>query len=176
MISALLGAATGCHAQTSAEDIGDADCPRSGACRDESCAGTDPGCNEVYQPWVCADATALCEAVAITREPGAPADALADPAAASCSLEALRDGSEGIVTWSDIANTPVPLESAYRVIILSGRRYLVDGSWTADAPGTNVRIGPKALPDAAVFQSCLDTMDAEQVSRCLGDLAEETCD
>ena len=178
MISALLGMmAAGCHAQTSTEDADDdPHCPQSGSCRNDSCTGTDPNCNERYQPWACTGATALCGEVAITREPGAPADELSDPAAATCSLEALRDGTEGIVTWSDAANAPVPLSSAYRVIILPSRRYLADGSWTADSPGTRVRIGPKPLPDAAIFQSCLDTMDAEQVSRCLGDLADERCD
>ncbi len=121
--------------------------PVQTSCDPNACIGS--GGRSCVEPWECKDAD-LCPQVVFYTDMTAPDN----PAAAQCTLAALRDGKVGHVGWA--VDPGAPFNRFYDLHIRPGRVALYNDALSADLAGDTFHVsGPAAIKEANYFQTCL---------------------
>jgi hypothetical protein len=90
-----------------------------------------------------------------------------NPDALQCALEALRDGTPGIL--SEYSNSSSPFNSSSALTVVAGRIALSEIYRTLDVFGSGARKGPSPLRPASYFANCLlDPSDTARLA-CFDD-------
>jgi hypothetical protein len=109
----------------------------------------------------------LCPNLMVIPGGGPPGGPTPDPAIVACVMNALRDGTEGAISWSQLGPTP---GGSYgeNLHILPARKALREASQQNDlAPATYLRDGPSPLGDAAMFDACATSTNSSVILGCL---------
>ncbi len=119
--------------------------------------------------WTCPGAS-LCGDIDFTTGTGGPPRPPPDVDAVRCALTALRDGTEGHVSFS-VTEMPMFFSNSRTIHIRPGRVALVEGSYSRDLVSGTDRAGPVTLPAPSVFDGCLAQTDEAVWRDCLFDAA-----
>jgi hypothetical protein len=167
------GAGGGDHAggggATSAPDP----CPEAGVCAETSCGvvfSPSPPCEFEFTcdlPSPCEQVEFMVHEMSPGEDPNAPVT-LSNPAAATCVLEALRDGVEGSYQWFVTRQINGQYATTVTAHVRPSRVALLGWYTTHDASSMRGFRGPAGLSEAAHFEQCLTESAPEVLLDCFG--------
>jgi hypothetical protein len=173
------GGGTGGTSQGSGSGGGDTPidgCPDSGACQSTSCA-TPYQADRCAFEWTCL-LDEPCEPVSFIDDynNGGPTISLLTPEAATCVLEAMRDGTIGTYEWAlQHPQSTGLFVDTYTVHIRPNRMALVSLFQQQDMTGSRSAGGPLALQHPTYLEACLAETDGEAIYYCLNGALTEQC-
>jgi hypothetical protein len=177
-----IGAASGAGGQTAtvsgSTGIGPSGAGTGGASEDDCSAGPctswqgylegqGPPCPPHTCGWYCPDSKPVCDQVrfvgknmSTTQKPYM----LLNPSAAKCALQALRDGTQGQISWT-VNDLPFPYRDHW-VDIRPGRMGLHRVAAGFDIASKQSRWAAQ-LKDSTVYEGCIDSTEPDAVYDCL---------
>jgi hypothetical protein len=146
-------------------------------------AGVNPKCPEICEDrmhseyfWDCGDVPEPCGSVGWSTPSSfnvMPPYTLLDPAAATCVLQALRDGRPGRYRWGAAAKDGPGVDVRREVIVRSGRVALTASSWNRDLESSHM-LDISRLQDPAYFSKCL-TLSGDELFQCFEGATGQSC-